>query len=249
MPPRSGMTYRRVALGLGVLTLWAVLAGTALANAGVYRRLVRATGWVWNFEKGGKKSAGTCWLLSRRDRLAITNSHVVARRRRLLVTFPEYQGGKLVRDPAYYRDKARHIPCRVLAVDTRRDLALLRLDRVPDHARSLRLASRRARRGETVYGVGTSGGGRKGSRLWTAFRGKVRKHEFYKGRQTNGRYHAGDTIKTTCRTYPGDSGSPVVNRRGRVVGVHFCNNDKGDSWEVDVRAVRRFLKRNAGRRT
>jgi V8-like Glu-specific endopeptidase len=50
---------------------------------------------------------------------------------------------------------------------------------------------------------------------------------------------------TTATTYPGNSGSPVVNKYGNIIGVLFAGSSKEekDNYLVPVSEVKRVLSK------
>jgi S1-C subfamily serine protease len=115
------------------------------------------------------------------------------------------------------------VPGDVVATDRARDLALLRLARVPEGAREVPLAARGPRPGETVHALGNSGA--RDGVLWRYGRGHVR--QVYRHRlkgDAEGEEEAeyelnARVVETQVPSNPGDSGGPVVNDRGELVGI------------------------------
>jgi S1-C subfamily serine protease len=52
-------------------------------------------------------------------------------------------------------------------------------------------------------------------------------------------------LEVAARIDPGDSGAPVLDRRGRVLGVVYARSSdrEGTAWAVDAAAVRGVLGR------
>lgn len=129
-------------------------------------------------------------------------------------------------------------PARVLRVDRRLDLALLA---VP----SLRAPAVRL------------GGDDRGAAV-TVLRGRaprtvaaaVRRRVLVRWRDQPGdppRERPG--LEVAASIDPGDSGAPVLDRRGRVLGVLYARSSDraGTAWAVDASAVRTLLGRRADR--
>jgi S1-C subfamily serine protease len=217
---------------------------------------MRSTGFVYvQYDKTG--SGGTCWVLDRERRLAITNCHVTNNWKNgtpkfVVVFFPHYSGGTLVRSYATYLKEGRPIRAWVLAIDVQRDLSLLQLDSVPEGVEALPIARRAPRKGARIYTLGHSSMGkqvgskwqlRKNGKLWRFARGKVLRVEFYRKGRADWPLVC-KCIRVRARTNHGDSGGPVVNRRGELVGVNCLSNYKHKlSWDIHVTEVKRFLRR------
>ena len=161
-----------------------------------FRRLFQATVSISVAFPEGPSRVGSGFVVSR-DGWIVTSSHVVAP-----VTGEVtigYADGATVRAEGIYTWAGR-------------DLAVV-VPRNPPEVEPLRLAdSRRLRQGDVVFACGVPFGlGR------TVTRGLV------DGRSTfhSSRYVVLDGIVAEGLSFPGDSGGPVVNAAGAVVGVHL----------------------------
>src|SRR5262249_40501819 len=114
-----------------VFLILAVTAVTARADEQVFAKTVPSSVWVL-VPDGEQIGNGTGCLVDRQRRLVLTCKHVVRGRDHAVVFFPLYQDNRLVTDAAEYLRRKAGIHGRVLAVDSKRDLALLELERLPD---------------------------------------------------------------------------------------------------------------------
>jgi S1-C subfamily serine protease len=122
----------------------------------------------------------------------------------------------------------------VLRVDRRLDLALLSVPglrapnvRLGGDARRVEIPVLRDRRPRTLSG-------------------SIRRHVLVRWREQPGdppRPRPG--LEVAARIDPGDSGAPVLDRRGRVLGVLYARSSDavGTAWAVDASAVRGLLAR------
>lgn len=180
--------------------------------------LLKSATWIINSE--GTGSGG---VLHVGHRLVVTNHHVVGADVKVLVMFPERKpDGTLIKEKDYYRARAKEgkaFPAVVLVKDKDRDLAILQLvDRCPVGTVELKISPHVARDASKLASVGNPG---INSGLWVFSNGTVRQRTedyppFFK--------HA--CLQTDLPINRGDSGSPVVNERGHVVGVNFAGIDK-----------------------
>jgi CBS domain-containing protein len=255
--------YRRI-LGrvfLAVIPLLLSLAFAPFAGAEgkrllrsrprVYEQILRSTGLVLvQYQKTGL--GGTCWVVDRQRRLVITNCHVTNDRKlgnpqAVIVFFPHYSGGKLVRNFNTYLKELPAIRAWVVATDVRRDLSLLQLESIPDDVQALPLARRAPRAGARVYSLGNSGMATKvgkitdKSNLWRFAQGKMVRVEFFRAPKKAWPV-ASKCIRLRSRIDHGDSGGPVVNKRGELVGVVSLSNLRTLAWCIHVAEVKRFLR-------
>jgi hypothetical protein len=191
-------------------------------------------------------------MIDLRRRLAVTNQHVVGNHRTVRVYFPRYRRGKVLRRAVDYMRKGRPVAGRVLATDKVRDLALIRLQRVPRGVRQLPLAPERPGKGEALYSVGNSGGGKdvRTGHLWKFRWSRLRQHCFARLNMDVGLTLEACVLILDAGFDHGDSGGPLVNRRGQLVGVvdgfNTANHHLG--YCIDAGEVRQFLERTLGRR-
>lgn len=210
-----------------------------LSGEQVYARLIRSSCLI--LTKTGNLGSGFVVHVDRR--LVVTNYHVVGKEDGVAVLFPLYDSrGELVTDLRKYKSRVKEVAIHgeVIVRDTRHDLALIEVDRLPTSSGEASLAERPAPTGSVVYSVGASGVDE--NLLWRFTRGNVR------GRiekQLEVDYGKLDCmiLETDAPVNPGDSGGPVMNDRGNLVGVvsHFRTSERNVSGNVDVDEVRKFL--------
>lgn len=152
-------------------------------------------------ERGRLQSQGSGFFVRRGQ--VVTNLHVVGRAARVEVrTF----------------DGQSHAAAGVVAFSEARDLALLQTDCTSPDVSNLAVDERAPREGEEVFVVGNPQG-----RAWAVSRG-----------QTLAVWESQDVgalVRISAAISRGSSGSPVVNMRGRVVGVATLTvSGGGDSF-------------------
>ncbi|MBN9121111.1 MAG: trypsin-like peptidase domain-containing protein, partial [Planctomycetes bacterium] len=159
------------------------------------------------------------------------------------VFFPLYDGKKVIPERSRYKVG---IPGEVVEVDRQADLALVRVDRVPEGVPELPLAKESPEPGQSVHSLGNPG---KSGALWVYTPGKVRqvygkKWKAQLDEKTVITFEA-KVIETDSPTNPGDSGGPLVNDRGELVGVTQGGaiDAQAISIFVDLSEVKRLLNR------
>jgi S1-C subfamily serine protease len=221
-----------VALGLA--------AAPAKADVKVYGETLRATTWVLT-KVSGKTSSGTGVLVDKEKKLVITNFHVVGEARTAIVFFPDMKDSKAEVTRKHYVDnvKTLGIRGRVLAVDRKRDLALVQLEKLPQHAEAIKLAAASPQPGEAVESVGNPGSS---DALWVYTSGTVRS-VYKKQFRTGAGDHDFTVVETQSPINTGDSGGPVVNSAGELVAISqaIAPNARLVSYAVDVNEVKLFM--------
>jgi uncharacterized protein (TIGR03067 family) len=215
----------------------------------VYNRLVASSALVVTEE-----GFGTGWVVDRSKRLLVTNDHVVGSATQVVVVFPMHDQGALVAERERYFDKGLRVPRgvkegvtkatgKVIAWDIKHDLALIALDSLPEDATALPLAARSGAPGETVHSVGNPGAS---DALWVYTSGTIRQvySKQFQHRISNKTVERNArVIETQAPINPGDSGGPVVNDAGELVGVvsSFRQDAQLLSICIDVGEVKAFL--------
>jgi len=144
--------------------------------------------------------AGIVWS---KDGLILTNNHVLGRHSALITLHDD-----------------RQVEARLLARDPEVDLALLRIE--VDDLEPLPIGdSTQVRVGELAFAIGHPWGQR------AAVTAGIVSH--LSNAQTNGRRGVIPIIRTDARLAPGNSGGPLVNAAGKVIGINtmIVGGDQG----------------------
>jgi S1-C subfamily serine protease/tetratricopeptide (TPR) repeat protein len=187
-------------------------------GATAYARAVRSVVLVQY--DGGSRFAGV--LVDRRLRLVLTTAEAVAKEKTVSVTFAAAPNGVLVTEAAWYRDQGEQLRRRgalatgvVLAVDPRRNLALVEVDRIPDQASEVVLARRAVAPGDTLHLVSHP------SRLevlWVYAPGSLRQRDHANlGQTREGPDPA--VLLVQAPLSEGEGGGPALDERGDLVGL------------------------------
>ena len=220
------------------------------AGATVYQKVVRSTAWVHSDRGGGRLATGTGSLVDKGRRLVLTNYHVVGDVKNATVYFPAYEGKKTIPDKKFYTERAGRlgISGTVVELDKNADLALIRIDRVPEGVPELPLAPETPDPGQAVHSIGNPG---KSGALWVYTPGKVRqlygkKWKAKLDERTVATFEA-KVIETDSPTNPGDSGGPLVNDKAQLVGVTQGGAIDAQSISifVELSEVKRLMNRRS----
>ncbi len=223
----------------------ALSAQEATGGAKIYKDAVASTVWVHSTRTAGL-ATGSGTLIDANRRLVLTNYHVVEENPRVTIFFPEYRDGRPIPERTYYTDRAKRLGVRgkVVALDKGADLAVIQLDTTPDGVKAIAVAPRAPEPGELVHSIGNAG---KSGALWGYVNGTVRqvyrkKWEAALSKTKVARFEA-QVIETDTPTNPGDSGGPLLNDKGELVGVTQGGelNASLVSFFVDASEVKRLL--------
>ncbi len=164
----------------------------------------------------GGVGAGTIW---HPDGLIVTNAHVVGRRA-LSVTLPD----------------DRTLPARLLAHDASLDLAALQVDAMGLPTIELG-RSKRLQPGQWVLALGHP---------WGVHGAVTAGVIIGVGPHPEGILPRRDLIQVNLPLRPGHSGGPLVDARGRLVGINAMMNGPEVGLAVPVHEAKRFLRQALG---
>ena len=207
----------------------AVVVGGKAGQAGSAGKVYAAAGPAVvsvRVRQGGQQASGTGFLVDG-DGSIVTNSHVVGEAERVTVRFD---------------DSGQEVPARVRGTDPSSDLAVLDVDRSDvGSRRPLALArSSSVRVGDEVVAIGFPLGLDK-----TATEGIVSGLE--RDIQAPNGFQIDRVIQTDAPINPGNSGGPLLDTRGRVVGVNSQIATAGAGQRQHRHRLRRAGRRRAQR--
>lgn len=248
----------RTILSGAVLVLTLALTGTVTADEAapqaIYKRCVPSVAFVLGAEvEKGMRMTGTAFVVDAEKRLLITCHHVAREATEVKLLFPTRDSkGRVVAERSVNLANAVWYKARVLAVDPQCDLALLQAEVLPLTAGTLPLASEEPEPGEELDLIGNPG---VSQALFVYSGGRVR--QTYKrtwhasGEGGWSKVLEARVIESYVQGNGGDSGAPVFNGRGEIVGMHqgrFAPVGKPIStmaYAISVEEVRRFLTKEA----
>ena len=235
----NACVLRIVFSALAAATLFSFVPA-ARADVKIYQEALKSTTWVLAKNSEGT-SSGTGILVDDKQKLVITNFHVVGDSRSAVVFFPELEGEKPFVTRQHYLDNVKRLGIRgrVIATDRKRDLALIQLEKLPAGAVAIEMAAASIGPGETVQSVGNPGST---DALWVYTSGTVRA-VYKKQFRTGAGEHDFMVVETQSPINSGDSGGPVINSEGKLVAVAqaIAPNARLVSYCVDITEVKAFM--------
>jgi 2-alkenal reductase len=164
------------------------------------------------------------------DGTIVTNNHVVDGGRSFEVIFAS----------------GERLPAVLVGADTDGDLAVLKVDSLPDGVAPLPLAEPGSLQvGQLVVAIGNPFG-EQGSMSLGIVSGLGRSLRSQRGIRSGTSYSLPDVIQTDAPLNPGNSGGPLLNLAGAVVGVNVAiasetGINSGVGFSIPVRAVQRIV--------
>lgn len=208
-----------------------------LSGQQIYNQAINSVLWIITpDERRGGVGLGSGVLIDKERRLAVTNAHVTDNAEWVTVFFPRRdRNGKVIKDQDYYVNNMRWLESlgyvtqgRVIAENVRSDLAIIQLDRLPPtaseiaHDFSLQIAANMSR-GDKVHILGNPG-----NRMWNWTQGS-----FVRDR--------GSWLEMEGDIEGGNSGGPVLNAQGLLIGILSIGTDETGAGAVPARDVKALL--------
>jgi hypothetical protein len=231
-----------LAFALPVPTL---VAQEPAGGAAIYKKAIPSVVWIHSTRPNGL-ATGTGALIDKDAKLVLTNFHVVEENPKATIFFPQFRDGSPIPEKQYYTDRTARlgISGRVIALDKSADLAVIQLESVPKDVAGISLAAVSPGPGDTVHSIGNPG---KSGALWGYVKGGVRnvyrkKWKAELGKNKIATFEA-KVIETDSATNPGDSGGPLLNDKGELVGVTQggASNAQLVSFFIDLSEVKQLL--------
>ena len=164
----------------------------------------------------------------------ITNWHVVEGQDKMLVWFYDENTPSL-KD----LDPDKVAIANVIAIDKSRDLALLTFTKKKDNLKPLEFGNDyQIQVAQDVFAIGHPE-----SYLWSFNYGVISRlptdEEWYYDNKTN---FKADVIQTQTPTNPGNSGGPLFNDKGQLIGINsYSSSGEGLNFAIRLREVKNFI--------
>ena len=200
----------------------------------IYDKTIRSLIWVVS-----ENSQGSGVLIDSALRLAVTNHHVIGDDDEVAIYFPvRNRYGVLIDERSFYLDKSNlgvltgigyAVEGRVIAKDPKTDLAVIQLDGLPDTAREIKhdfnySSHLYMKKKDQVQIFGNPGE----LKLWKWAAG------FFQNVDRG-------MIKINAGTYKGNSGGPVLDDQGMLIGLATLSNERHTTWAVPAKYIKDLL--------
>ena len=199
----------------------------------VYNNAIRSVMWIVN--PGINGSSGV--LIDKRFKLAITNAHVVGKQNTIDVYFPALdENGELIKDRNFYLTNGNvlkrlgyYTKGHVVTKNEKTDLAIIRLEGLPETVREIdwNFTTPTSKAGDLVYILGNPS--RQDLWRWTL-------GEFLNDQ--------GDFLHIQSDVFGGNSGGPVLNKQGTLIGIVARSDRHMNAMAIPVRDINRLLSQS-----
>ena len=199
----------------------------------IYDNAIRSVMWIVS----PSISEGSGVLIDKRFNLAITNAHVTDKQNTIDVYFPAPdENGKLIKDRNFYLTNSSvlkrlgyYTKGHVVAKNEEIDLAIIRLDGLPETSREVdwNFTTPTTNAGDLVYVLGNPSG----QELW---------------RWTLGEFLGdhGDFLHIQSDVFGGNSGGPVLNKQGILIGIVARSDRHMNALAIPVRYISQLLSKS-----
>jgi S1-C subfamily serine protease len=219
------------------VTAWsAQLVEAQSSSTEIYQQKVRGVVWIVNRTDFFSEHQGSGFLIDKKRKLVVTNYHIVGKQSLVDVYFPFTDFREdIVRDPATYRrnpilqKQGYATKGRLAAYDAEKDLAVLHVYALPKDAVALHTAKSDPEKNETLHVIGHPAN----RPLWTYCPGVEPRITNIDERVRNQRLNF-RALLYRSGIFHGNSGSPVLNKDGEVVGVNSLGGGKGGMIAVAI---------------
>ena len=211
----------------------------------IYDQAIHSVVWIETKQGNGFGAKGSGVLIDKKRQLVVTNEHVVRNAKDIYVFFPwRNHNGKLDTDEGFYlghwgwlETRGYGSKGRVIAQNVRNDLAIIQLNQLPPTAREIqhdfsKNVENSMRRGDKVHILGNPG-----ERLWNWTQGT-----FLQGWR-DCLPSGGDCLELEGDAEGGNSGGPVLNGRGMLIGILAAGTDDTVALAVPAKNVKTLLNR------
>ncbi len=206
----------------------------------MYDKTVLSLAWiVSDVSQDDGMLQGSGVLIDRELRLAVTNHHVVKDNDEVAVFFPvRDKQGVLIDERDFYLNKNNlgvlmrlgyAVNGRIIAKEPKTDLAIIQLEGLPDTAREIKhnfnySVHVNMNNRDQVQIFGNPGG----LKLW---------------KWASGFFESVDQgmIKIHAGIYKGNSGGPVLDDQGRLIGIATLSNEQHTAWAVPATYIKDLL--------
>ena len=207
------------------------------AGKTIYSQYAESVVYIGNFET---KTVGSGSLIDKSG-LILTNWHVIDKADTVGVWVKPKSGSM---DEETLFTKIDPYLGAVVAENLEQDLALIKISNYPKSMRVIPFGTENdIAVGDDVYAIGHPSG-----LPWTFTKGSVSQiREDHKWTYEDGSKHKATLIQTQTPISPGNSGGPLFNEKGKLVGINTLKaGGENLNFAVAIKHAKEFIKKNPG---
>ena len=207
----------------------------------IYNQGIRSVMWITTDDG---QASGV--LINKELRMAVTNKHVAKNHESVNVFFPVRDAnGIWIYDRSFYGNESNQgiltqlgyaTTGRVIKKDSEHDLAIVRLDGIPETAREIDrdfiYDYREMKRDNLVHILGNPGG----RSLWRWTLGNFQEVTHLQG-------FRGEFLHINADIYGGNSGGPVLNNGGRLIGIISLSDRLMNAYAIPLEYIDELMKK------
>ena len=206
----------------------------------IYDKTIQSLVWIVStVNQDDSMSQGSGVLIDKELKLAVTNHHVLKDSDEVAVFFPvRDKQGILIDERDFYLNRNNlgvlmrlgyAVNGRIIAKEPKTDLAIIQLEGLPDTAQEIKHnlnvpAHIFLERNDPVQIFGNPGG----LKLWKWAAGFFQEN-------------AQGTLRISAGIYKGNSGGPVLNDQGELIGIATLSNERHTTWAVPAKYIKDLL--------
>lgn len=207
----------------------------------IYNQGIRSVMWITT-----EYAQASGVLIDEEFKIAVTNEHVTKDHESVNVFFPVRDAnGNLIYDRSFYENRSNReiltqlgyaTKGRVIAEDSKNDLAIIHLDGIPEIASDINLDVfydyREMGKNDLVHILGNPGG--RSLWRWTLgnFQGVTHLQDFNFG---------GELLHINADIYGGNSGGPVLNNSGRLIGIISLSDRLMNTYAIPFEYIEKLI--------
>ena len=207
----------------------------ACADADWYQDVIRSSPWIVT-----ENHEGTGAFIDADRLLVLTNAHAVGDAQEAIIFFPTIRDRSPVTESTHYLKQRRTlgIPGRVIAIDSVRDLAVIRLrDKVPQQARVTELADQSIAPGKTVYTIDN-----RRKFLWRFMKGSTQSN-YAKRFRTGDREYRLNVAEFIWLPIGMSESGPIYSEDRKLVAFRRANpHGRHVPFNLDISEIKSFLE-------
>ena len=211
----------------------------------IHSQAMNSVVWIETWDENESLGKGSGFLIDKARRLVVTNEHVIRGATDIYVFFPSrHQNGNLIRREDFYWENWEWLEnrryaseARVISQNVKNDVAIIQLAQLSPAAREIKHDFSKnvedsMRKGDKVHILGNPG-----NRLWDWSPGS------FVSSGNDCLPSRGDCLELEANIHGGNSGGPVLNGQGMLIGIITATDNETAGYASPSRNIKTLLNR------